>query len=307
MELTRSTPEKYQKYLKSIGKRTMMAGGIMIIASIIIPMLAATIFSFALNLDFIMYMGLTVTFIGLTTYAEDVRLRRKRLKEKYKKEIVATELNKIFTDVKYDHNSGIPREVPVATEMIKMGNRYYSNDLINGKYKGIDFMQADVVITSESEDTEKIIFRGRWLVFEFPKKFNYRLQVVGKLFKANKTPKRDEEGEREFKKITTESPSFNEKFDIYAEDEFEAYYILDPAFMDYIEKINAVRNRAMMLMFIENTLNIAIWEQRDTLEPIMKGGEIDQENSRKLLASELKLITDFVEYLRLDRKLYKKT
>jgi len=233
---------------------------------------------------------------------EENRKRKINYKEKYVKKM----LDQTFNKVNYDYTRGIPVTVPKATRMIKIGSGYYSNDFVSGEYKGVEFMQSDIEISNGSGEDKVTIFKGRWLTFEFPKNFLYRMEIVEKGFKANKIPEPIDKKEKKFEKIETESPSFNQRFEVYAEDGLEAFYILDPAFMERIEKTGDEYKGKMMLMFIENTLNVAIWSGKDAFEFDEYKDEEDATEATENIKKEIKLITDFVDFLRLDQKIFKK-
>ena len=54
------------------------------------------------------------------------------------------------------------------------------------------------------------------MIFEFPKKFNFKLEVVSKFFGVGKVPGRNPQTGRKFEKFEVESIDFNKKFKIYA-------------------------------------------------------------------------------------------
>ena len=172
-------------------------------------------------------------------------------KKQYKAYFVEKNLKNLFTDLKYDHNLGMPREVLSATKMIRTGDIYSSNDFASGKYKDVGFTQADVHIQEEHTDSDgdtsyTTVFKGRWMVFEFQRKFTFRMQVVQKWFMANLKPKVGANG-RKIERIQVESQEFNKRFKIFAEDGFEAFYILDPAFLDNILKLEDIERTKSLL------------------------------------------------------------
>lgn len=228
----------------------------------------------------------------------------------YKAYFVDRNLHQIFTDVYYDHGKGMPKEVLSSTGMMRTGDIYRSNDFTSGKYKDVAFSQADVEIQEEHTDSDGnttyvTIFKGRWMVFEFPKAFTFRMEVVQKWFNANKKPRKDPEIKRKIEKISTESPTFNKKFKVYAEDGFEAYYILDPSFIDHIEKLSESHKGKLMLCFIDNKLHVAINDNKDAFEPPRPFKPINEQAENEKIYQDIKTITDYVEFLKLDRKLFK--
>ena len=227
----------------------------------------------------------------------------------YKAHFVEKALQEVFTDLSYSHDAGMPAEALASTEMISLGDIYTSNDLTSGKYKDTSFRQADVHVQEKHTDSDgntsySTIFKGRWIEFEFPKAFNFRLEVAQKWFGATRVPKG--KNGRKFEKFQTESPTFNKKFKIYAEDGFEVFYILDPALIDHIENLTNVHKGKFLLCFIEQKLSVAIYDNNDAFEPPNPLKSIDEAKEKTKVTNAIKLITDFVDFLRLDHKLFRK-
>ena len=228
----------------------------------------------------------------------------------YKAYFVEQNLRQIFTDIYYNHEQGMPKEILKSTDMMRTGDIYRSNDFTSGKYKDVAFSQADVEIQEEHTDSDGdttyvTIFKGRWMVFEFPKTFSFRLEVVQKWFSAHKKPSKDKTTNRKIEKISTESTTFNKKFNVYAEDGFEAYYILDPAFIDHIEKLSESHKGKLLLCFVDNKLHVGLNDGKDAFEPPRPFKPIDEKTEYQKIHTDIKTITDFVDFLKLDRKLFK--
>ena len=228
----------------------------------------------------------------------------------YKAYFVEKNLQKTFTDLKYSHEAGLSREVLSATQMVNAGDVYTSNDLTTGKYKDVAFSQADVQIQVESTDSDgdttyTTIFKGRFMIFEFPKKFNFRLEVVEKWFGANRIPGKDPKTGRKFEKIEVESGEFNEIFKTYAEDGFEAFYLLDPAFINNMITLAKQYTGKILLGFIENKLLIGLKDGKDAFEPPSVFKKLDEQVETEKIAKDIHLITNFVDTLKLNNKLFK--
>lgn len=228
----------------------------------------------------------------------------------YKAYFVEKNLQKIFTDLNYNHEAGLHRAVLGATGMVNTGDVYSSNDLTTGKYKDVAFTQADVHIQNEYTDSDGdthyvTIFKGRFMIFEFPKKFNFRLEVVEKGFGANRIPGKNSTTGREFKKIELESSEFNRAFKTYTEDGFEAFYLLDPAFIDNILDLANQYKGKILLGFINNQLLVGLKDNKDAFEPPSVFKELDEQTETAKIANDINLITNFVDTLKLNNKLFK--
>ena len=251
-------------------------------------------------------LAITAVIAVLVTHKD-----AKAYKALYKAYFVEQSLQKTFTDLHYNHNEGMPKEVLKSTGMIYTGDIYSSNDFTSGKYKDVAFSQADVHIQEVTTDSDgntqyQTIFKGRWLVFEFPKPFTFRLQVVEKWFGANMKPHKDKTTKRKIERIHTESVEFDKRFKVYAEDGFEAYYILDPAFISHIEDLDNSRKGKLMLCFIDNKLHVALYDNKDMFEPPNPLKTLDEQAEFSKINQDIRAVTDYVDFLKLDRKLFHK-
>lgn len=252
-------------------------------------------------------------FFALVITAIIVAIATRKDAEAYKKAykfyFVEQNLMQTFTNLEYNHNAGLNKQVLKDTEMINTGDRYSSNDLTTGRYKDVEFTQADVHIEEEYKDKDghrhyTTIFRGRFMIFEFPKKFNFRVEVASKFFAAKKVPGRNPQTGRKFEKFEVESSEFNKKFKIYAEDGFETFYLLDPSFIARIDKLGETYEKKMILCFIDNKLYVGINEGKDAFEPPRPFKPIDEQAEMEKVNRDIKVVTDFVDELRLDRKIF---
>lgn len=228
-------------------------------------------------------------------------------KSAYKEYFVRTSLEKTFSDLVYHETSAI--DAP-AYGFIRRGDIYHSNDFVSGTYHGINFSQADVHIQDEYTDSDGdthtvTVFRGRYMIFDFNRNFEDRMQIVSRKFRVARI-KRSGKLFHKTKKHQVESTTFNENFKIYGEDGQEVFYILDPAFIDRIEKLYAELKCPIMLGFDNQKIHIAIDNHGDSFEPPSSGKPIDEAKEIAKVSHEISLITSFVDDLRLHNYTYKK-
>ena len=229
--------------------------------------------------------------------------------KQYKEMFVRSSFNEVFDDIHYQPFSGLPSEIISNTKMMNMGDRYSSNDYLEAEYKGIRFMQADVHIEEKHTDSDgdthyTTLFRGRWMVFDFNKTFKANVQVVQKGFHNAKRQRFFGNKDERYKKVEMEDVAFNESFKVFAQNEHDAFYILTPAMMDRIRKVAGGVTGKVMFCFVDDMLHVAVHNGKDSFEPrIMK--EIDMEQAKNDVLGDVRLITDFVDELCLDVKLFK--
>lgn len=232
---------------------------------------------------------------------------------KFKKYFVQSALKTVFTDLTYHPEQGMPRDVIASTKMMYMGDRYTSNDYISGRYKDIGFRQADVHIEEERESTDSdgntttywvTIFRGRWMIFDFNKTFKADLQVCQKFFGNNKISNWG--NDKKFEKVKLESVDFNKRFNVYAQSDHEAFYLLTPPIMEKIIKLDDMNQGRLLLCFIDNKLHIGLYDGKDSFEHAPVFSQINEEQVRSNISNDIKQITMFIDELDLDNDLFRR-
>lgn len=282
-----------------------------IIGTLIIIIIAILLFIFTkiIVFSFVEFM-FGIVIVILSTYKLN-----KKYKSEFKNKFVLKSLEKKFTDLIYEPDRGITYSTIAATKMMRMGDRYHSEDYISAKYKDIKFEQSDVHIEEEYQTTDSdghttthyvTIFRGRWMIFDFNKEFKANVQISQKGFSNSKVNTFWGKKEELFKKVAMESEAFNKKFNVYAQNEHDAFYIITPSLMERIERL-AERNKGKLLFcFINNKLHIGIYDNKDSFEPGSVFKQIDEQETLNKISEEIETIIQFVEELNLDNDLFKK-
>ena len=227
----------------------------------------------------------------------------------FKNVFVLKSLNNIFTDIKYYPEKGFSKNFIKNIGMLYTGDSYNSNDYISGKYKDIAFEQSDIHIEEkyieedadgEKEEVWKTIFLGRLMIFDFNKPFKTNIQVASYRFEAESLP-----WSKKFSRVEMEDAEFNNTFNVYAESEHEAFYVLTPHFMEKLKTITKKINCGIMFCFVDNKLHIAVDNEKDSFEYNVFE-RIDEIKIEKEITNDIKLITDFIDELNLDNELFKK-
>lgn len=296
-----------QAYYDKIKKQVIVTISILTVLFVLALAIGGTIVDAAFGLFFFGFF-LTALAVIIATFAN--RKAYWRYRHAYKGYFVEQALQKSFTNLYYSHEAGFPIVPLDLTGMINTGDRYTSNDYTRGKYKNVAFAQADAHIEIEYTDSDgdthySTIFKGRFMIFEFPKQFKFRLGLVGKKFRAYRKPSTNKANGRKMEKISTESNEFNSAFRIFGEDGFEAFYLLDPAFMVKLLGINDRYKGKTIFCFNNNQLIIGINDGKDSFEPPKVYKKIDEAAENAKVAADITIITDLVDQLSLDRKLFK--
>lgn len=220
----------------------------------------------------------------------------------YKSVFVEKALKEVFPGCSYQPDTGIERMELAETGMVNTGDVYRSEDLVTGEYRGLKFRQADVLIQERDTDSDghttyDTLFRGRWAVFDIKKDFKFKLAVVGKGFAV--TSLRNNDKLHKFKAVRLESSEFHRRFNVYAQDGFEAFYLLDPALLARVEALGEAHKNRVALLFVNGELHIAVDNRRDAFEAAPMHKKIDVEAEIGKVREDIKLITDIVDSLKL--------
>ena len=228
----------------------------------------------------------------------------------YKNEVVRGVLGEVFEDVQFTPEAGITEEVLEATRMVNTADRFSSNDLITGRYHGVEFVQSDVKIEDEStnsdgDTTYSTLFEGRWMIFRFNKEFRCDMQVMSKHFGVG-----ERKGglfarkEDKMPPVELESAEFNKVFRVYAHDAHDVFYILTPHMMEALLQLKTDCKGQLMLLFVNGDLHVAVDNRRDAFEPpTFRRMSLDDERARIL--ADIKVVTDFVDGMKLDNDIYR--
>lgn len=267
---------------------------------------------FQFEMDLMPIFIIDIVIIAITS-AIIISGPKKSYVDNFKNYFVKRTLEKIFTDLQYNPDRGIPEAIISGTGMMYTGDRYTTNDLISGKYKNINFMQSDVHIEEEHESTDSdghttkyyvTIFQGRWMIFDFNKTFKANVEVCEKGFSGNQANTLF--GKSKYQKVKMESEDFNKMFRVYAQDPHDAFYIITPSLMEKIKRLEAANKGKLFLGFCNNQLHVGIHDGSDSFEPGSCFSKINEEEVMNRMSTDLSKITMFVDELELDNDLFRK-
>lgn len=204
-------------------------------------------------------------------------------------------------DAVYSKKEGIPSTWIKDSNLVGGGwNRYHASGLIKGSYKGISFMQSDVVLIrhTESEDSDgnvtehdTTVFKGPWAVLDFHKPFSTNLVV------RERTGRASEKWEKNKAVVQMENIAFNEKFTVISEDAHNAFYLLTPQMMEHIIQTEKRFSGRIYFCFMNGKIHIAIDNGKNCFENIaMINGAA---NERKKIYGRLSLVPELMKQMKL--------
>ena len=215
--------------------------------------------------------GIVFCFTGvLVVIWVNVTVGRK-FKKMYKEMICKEVIANMFSVNEYDPDKGFDREFVKGSYLIPMGNRFFSDDYLCGSYRDVSFERSDICmqnVTSNGKTTTTVTyFQGSWTVFTFPKKISTYLMIREKEFLSGGRPGGIFSNAPQTEKVKFEDIIFNGKFDVYAEDEHDAFYVITPQFMERIKYLENKFDGRMIIGIMNQKVHILFDTRRNSLEP----------------------------------------
>ena len=258
------------------------------IAAILVIILVSRETLFLIPLVFPLFMG-GFAFIALGAY------KKNKFAKTIKREIVKNFVDTKFEEVKlYEPQYGLSESDVLRSGITSRPDRFSSEDLIEGVYKEIKFRVSDCHMEDEHTDSEghtstTTVFKGRYYIYEFKRKFVGTLKVWEKLIFGNK---------QNLKKIETESIRFNKTFRSWTDDQQFAFYMLTPSVIEKLLAFEEKYKGKMAFYVHENELHIAVDDNNDYMEINIKN-QIDEKMYGGIIR-DVELIFDFVDFFELD-------
>jgi hypothetical protein len=136
-------------------------------------------------------------------------------------------------------------------------------DQIVGHYNGMPFQSSNLSVTfrpnfRNEKEGDDVVFYGNYFVARSPKKFEHPIVIhpVKGFFSDLKDNEIATYLNHGGEKIRLEDPEFQKQFEVYCDDQITARYVLTPAFMQRLKKLNE-RHKGQVYIAI-NKYNIVI-------------------------------------------------
>ncbi len=229
----------------------------------------------------------------------------KELKTYVSDNIVRQALEAVFDIEEYKPFGTISYEKVKGSNMGISGfNVTGGSDYLKGTYKDLPVELSDMSLIhrthSQDDDgrtvtNDEVIFQGLWLICDFGKELSADLRLW---------ERKNRDKILGGKGIRTENEQFNRQFQVEAEIEEEAFYILTPHMMEYIlEMDRKARGETHMRFERGGKVHIAIRKEEDSFEAT--GLSKNATQLRKKFIQEIRYITDLIDELRLVDTLYR--
>lgn len=292
--------DNLDSYIKS-KQRQKIIGTILIVIGVLIfilfPFMAIRGSGFFENLDASPFFGVIA---GIIFFAFGIALTSKSskdLKDNVGATIAKEVLGSYFDDLVYDPQRGFDYRTIKSVDMGFPGfDDAESNDYISATYKGHKLEMCDlhltdtrVVSNGKTSRTEHVtVFRGPYMKIGYDKSISHPVIINERAFLFN--------GDR----IEMENEAFNKEYNVYCEDEHDAFYIITPHMMERIERVNGLADDKIFINFNnDGYLYIAIYNNHNSFEISMSDDSslAIKESFKKELDYLLRVIDELIEGL----------
>ena len=206
-----------------------------------------------------------------------------------------------FEDLHYTPQKGFPFNEVWDSCVVATGDpKYYkSEDLLTGTYRGMDFSYCDVITKylkrSKGKNREVTLFHGQIMRFSLPEgaKWSFgHLQIFEREFLS------DIKGRTAGHEIQMEHEAFNQRFQVFAEDEHNAFYVLTPQMLESIVQFANAADSQIAVTFVGTSLYVAVNNSHSMFDASMKDPLAEQ---RKAVRAEAELMRRAGELLGLEK------
>jgi hypothetical protein len=185
--------------------------------------------------------------------------------QKYKDKVLKPIVEAEFPGIVYEDKRYISKSMFRASNLFTSPDRFRGEDLFSGKLEATAFTFSEVHAEEKHESRDKdgntttsysTIFRGLFLIADFNKEIQNETYVYssgGKWFSR-------------FKRVRLEDPVFEDRFNVYSDDQVEARYVLTPKIMSRIVELEDRFGANLYLSFRGSQVYIAISESYDMFE-----------------------------------------
>lgn len=185
--------------------------------------------------------------------------------QKYKDEVLKPIVEAQFPGIIYEDRQYISERMFNASNIFSNPDRFKGEDLFSGKLEATAFTFSEVHAEEKHESKDKdgntttsysTIFKGLFLIADFNKEIQNETYVYssgGKWFSR-------------FKRVRLEDPVFEDRFNVYSDDQVEARYVLTPKIMNRIVELEDRFGANLYLSFRGYNVYIAISESYDMFE-----------------------------------------
>ena len=216
-----------------------------------------------------------VASVGTFGFLHTIVARRahSRFVESFKAKYVLPAIGSIpgFSQLEFRSREGFEWEEVRDAAVVKCGDRKYfkREDMLTGLYEGVRFRISDVtarrMVKKGKRRELQTLFDGQVMCFS---RFDDTKKSAGFVQVFRREFLMDMGGARAEHRIMTENAAFNDTFNVFADDEHNAYYILTPQLIGKIMEFSDAAGAPVSLVFVGEKLYAAV-ERRGMFVPVL--------------------------------------
>ena len=221
--------------------------------------------------------------------------------EEYKNWLCNQVVRSVFDVEEYDPSRGFPERFVNETNLLPSGLFVNTDDYIKGSYNDIPFERSDVHVETLTYSGKRVrrvtLFLGTWTIFTVAKPISKLVIIREKKFWGSLGfERKTASGNYKAERVKLESILFNDDFEVFSEDEEEAFYVLNPAFMEKMSKLERAVEGHMIVAVIKDKIHVIFDTRKNILKPRLFDSNPKIEFD--LMAKELQHITLIADLLK---------
>lgn len=257
--------------------------------------------------------------LGAIIYGSVYFIKFGKYKTEFKLKVIPAIVKAISPGLRYSHNSHISRGEFINSEIFKQrvdrfsGEDYFQGTIGQTEVEFSELHAQEKHTTTDSKGRTKTtyvtFFKGLFMIADFHKDFKGSTIVLpdtaektfggwlGKKLQSWNISRED--------LVYLEDPEFEKEFVVYGSDQVEARYILSTSLMRRILELKHQFKCPIYLSFLRSKVYIAIYSNKNMLEPSLSKSLLDQGAIQKFF-DEINLCVDIVDQLNLNTRIWSK-
>ena len=203
-----------------------------------------------------------------------------------------------FGDFSWSCKDSISRDDILESGLVGNFNELKSDDYFEGTHRGLKVVISENKLIRGSGKNRSTIFEGLFIQLDINKRFSGHT-----LIREDNVLAVFEKPDRSMEDVQLEDVEFNKMFNVYADDQTEARFLITAAFIERFKNLRQVYSaRDIRASFLNNSLIVAINCKKDMFKlgnvrkPVADTGQMQE------LFEEFVAVLSLVELLNLDSK-----
>lgn len=206
-------------------------------------------------------------------------------------------------DFVYHRESPITVASLIPSGIIPSYDKEKPGDYVRGAYRGVpvEILEAKMTETQGSGKNRRTVtvFKGLFVNLESPKKFKGKTLIR----KDHGFMNRMAYAFTTYERVRLEDPAFEKQFEVFADDQVEARYLLTTSFMERLLKlVDIFESKGLQASFYGNRLLLMIPTKRDYFKesPVFRPATFAEEID--VVLQEMRTLFEIIEILKFDEK-----